>query len=447
MTEKNVLKKSVIAIAVTGMFVTTSLHGDDCIECNISDMYMGDVYQNDSSGSTNENHQMIDRSPTVNTGGNDVSSSVDGRLQQSNNLVDQSGSRQTSTATGGSAFGNTNDQSNFGNSTSNSTSNSGGNILGNDATNNNTFNPTMNDIGGRGGNGGNGFGGEGGLGVGIGSGGEANVSDTGNIGEISNHAAGGEAKQGQIGINAQTQGIDRSGNSSIDRSGNSANANKNAQGQDQNQTSKSNANARQGQGQSSANKNVSGAKQGQSSRNQNDSKASGNKTSFTDKSSTSTSYKNFTIIPAPLPGVPPSVVANGQIVHSVGACGVLQAVVSRNVTGKYFGIVSDSDINLGETDRLVPVTYNGKRVAYWQKVMPNGDIYLLGSQVSTWAVPANISGSRQLGLGGGNYGAQGQATLGSSAAMNQLVVHHEVTTCNAGIIKFQPVEAVTNISE
>lgn len=266
----------------------------------------------------------------------------------------------------------------------------------------------------------------------------------------------------------QGQSNDNSGNSNLRNIGNTKvgdikgidgdiNAsNEQGQGQEQSNTNRVNntndnaSNAAQKQGidrsGNSNNRNAAASNQGQSSKNTNDSVAKGNITSFTDNTKTVNKYKSITIVPPALPGTPPSMVGNGQVVSSISACGPLMAVVSRDVRGMFYGIISDTDVNLGETDRLVPVTHNGERVLYWGRINEDGSISRIGSQVMTWAVPVNVAGARQFGLGGGFEGGHGQVSTGTSSAMNQLVVHHEVVACDAGTIRVEP-SVVTHIAQ
>lgn len=110
----------------------------DCPEgtVNCSLQNMGDEYtsaDNSQSSATQSN-------PSSNSNTSASNVTIDPKVQQSNNAVDQSGNRVTGTATGGAASstGNKTDLSDFGNASSsvgNTSSNSGGNILGNDSSN------------------------------------------------------------------------------------------------------------------------------------------------------------------------------------------------------------------------------------------------------------------------------------------------------------------------
>lgn len=185
------MKRTLLVVALTALF--TPVLADTITNCpegtvNCSTQNMGDEYSsadNSQSSATQSNP-----SSTSNSSASDIT--IDPKIQQSNNAVDQSGNRVTGTATGGAASstGNRNDQSNFGNASSNS----GGNILGNDSSNTNTA-----------------------------KGGSASVGNT-TSGDVT-------------GTNTQSQGIKDSGNSSS--SSTNANVNSIEGAQSQSTTSKS----------------------------------------------------------------------------------------------------------------------------------------------------------------------------------------------------------------
>lgn len=398
-----------------------------------SNQNAGDTATITNSGDTHSSATQLGNSSASNVSGATVSPQFDNKAQTTQTTTGTiSGGNTTSGATGGSATGNWSDNKSgatTGASTSSvgaTSSTSGGNIL--------TSGPST-------ANGGNN------------STGASTATGNGGSG-----GAGGEGGKG--GSAAQQQGIDRSGNSS--------NKNANAQGQGQGQQQSNTGTNSQGQsstnklsngsssssgstsgGNKMSNGSTSGATSGGNSLGQKSSTSNdGSGNSSVDASNRSV-YNNKTIfIPPIIPPTPASQLGVGNIIKETGTCGPLQRITARKVEGTFHGLFFDSKVDQGYTEQLAPyLDANGNEALYKNVPLPTGDGYrIIGHQVTQYTTIVGVSGARNIAIGGGgSSGSWGQGGLGTSSANQQLVTTLQLSLCDMGTVRFQPVLVNTEV--
>lgn len=118
--------------------------------------------------------------------------------------------------------------------------------------------------------------------------------------------------------------------------------------------------------------------------------------------------------------------ALATVVH--GQCGPLMAIQSEEVTGTYLGLFRKHHIALGRTDRIVP--HDGGE--YVSRTYPDGSTRLFGHRAVRTTAVVTISGSRQIGAGGGQTGAgYGQLGVGGGSSMQRVVTQIDLEPCEA----------------
>ena len=140
-----------------------------------------------------------------------------------------------------------------------------------------------------------------------------------------------------------------------------------------------------------------------------------------------------------MPPTPPSTLAIGNIVKETSACGPLQGLVRTPVQGTFEGLLTQTKIDQGHTDEIVPYTdKDGIQSQYLEVPLKDGSGYrVFGHQVTQYTTVLGVSGARNFALGGGNAGgAWGQGGLGSSSANQQLVTNIELLLCEVGTVRF-----------
>lgn len=137
-----------------------------------------------------------------------------------------------------------------------------------------------------------------------------------------------------------------------------------------------------------------------------------------------------TVYQAAMPSAPPIFGPASAAVVSYGQCGPYTAVESEQVDGVYLGLFRKHKINLGRTDRIV--AYNGE--SFKEKRLPDGRWYLEGLRAVRTTAVLNVSGSRQVSLGGGDTGGgYGQAGAGGGSSMQRVVSTIDLEPCVAYI--------------
>lgn len=132
---------------------------------------------------------------------------------------------------------------------------------------------------------------------------------------------------------------------------------------------------------------------------------------------------------AAMPPAPPVFGPSSVATVSYGQCGPYKAVESAQVNGVYLGMIRKHSIPLGRTDRIV--AYNGE--SFKQKQFPDGRWYLEGQKAIRTTTVLNVSGSRQVSLGGYGSNGGGQAGAGGGSSMQQLVSTIDLEPCVAYI--------------
>lgn len=383
--------------------------------CNSSYQNMGDT----TSSADNSHSQATQSNPSSNSNASAAGVTIDPKVQQSGNTVDMSGTTQDtrSQATGGAAIGNqsSNDnRSSVGNTSSASSNNQAG-----IASVGNTSSTSQGGTGGSVGPVTNTA--QGGMGGAGGQGGAASSStgpvNAGNLKDVGNAKA--EQGQGQ----GQQQGIDKSGNSS------NKNANTAVQGQSMDKSGNSaSLSAAKGGNQKQGIKDAGNSQQGQGMQNAID-------TSDHSVHNTQVDARSL-FIPQVAQPVIPSVNPAANITTVTGACGPLFKVNRTVAQGEYLGFFTNEFVALGHDDFKTPyVDSNGVQIMYKAVQMPDGSWQVFGSQPRYFVTVMNMSGSRQLGLGGGGSNmAWGQAAGGGSSAMQRMVTNIQAEDCVAGRI-------------
>lgn len=345
--------------------------------------------QSNNSTASNVSGASITNAPRVQQSGNQV--------DQSGNTVDQSGSRQTATggASSSASHGNENEVTTNAN---NSATNLGGSAI------------------------------NGGM--------DASTKSSAGIGDIGNEQGQGQSQSVTDSGNARNENAvanDQGQSQSVDGSGNSRNSSSNS--------SKVNSSNSQGQGidrsGNSAVNNRTATEQGQGQSTDN-----AINVDASDRSRTSYSSKvdaRSLYIPQVTAPVIPSVNPATSVSIVRGSCEPLFAIDRKVVNGKYVGLIWNSTIDLGHEDYKVDyIDENNYRIKYNAIQMPDGSWDIMGMRAIYFVAPLNVSGSRQLGIGGGSGFDHGQASGGSSSTMQMLVTNIQTEACLVGKIVAPP---------
>ena len=146
-------------------------------------------------------------------------------------------------------------------------------------------------------------------------------------------------------------------------------------------------------------------------------------------------------IPAIVPPTPPSNLAVGGIVQSVSNCGPLVTVVKRGVQGTFVGLTSDSYVDQGSDDELMPYydPETGMPETYKRFPLPGGGWQVFGHQVTQYAAIVGVAGARNIALGGGSSsGGWAQGGGGASSSMQRVVSKIVVRLCHVGDERPEP---------
>jgi hypothetical protein len=151
----------------------------------------------------------------------------------------------------------------------------------------------------------------------------------------------------------------------------------------------------------------------------------GNSTDIT----TNTVYKHIEV-PVLFNPLPPSSIAGSGFVTHVFACGPLLRVDQSAVIGTYVGILSNTEINLGQDMGLAPVLdANGRPVRYEEETYPDGVTRRFGSQAFITTALVQVSGARTISLGWASSSGGGNGGAGSSSAMSRIVTKVIIAPC------------------
>ena len=156
-------------------------------------------------------------------------------------------------------------------------------------------------------------------------------------------------------------------------------------------------------------------------------------------------------IPAVAQPVIPSTNPAAGVTTIVGSCGPMFSINRQAVHGAFVGLTRTKLLEVGHEDFKAPyIDGNGVKIQYEAYQQPDGGWQIMGHQAIYTIAVVNVSGSRQLGLGGGGGSAmnwaQGQA--GGSSAMQRMVTNIHVEPCVAGGITPPPAaRTVTKIKE
>lgn len=131
------------------------------------------------------------------------------------------------------------------------------------------------------------------------------------------------------------------------------------------------------------------------------------------------SSSKTTFLPALVAQTPPSTSQIGNIVKTTTACGPMMKVITTRTEGKFFGIMSDSSVDLGRNDQIVDAD-----VPYIQKKGVDGRMQVFGHQADMVTAILNVSGGRSIGFGGfSSSGGGAQGTGGTSGSMTEMVTN------------------------
>ncbi len=256
-----------------------------------------------------------------------------------------------------------------------------------------------------------------------------------NTGSSWNTVGGSSSGGNTLSNGPSTSSSDNSGNASLSGSGNSSNTNTTGASKS---TSSSGGNTLSNGSTASVGPTTSSSGGNTLASDANNS--GGNSQTMVDAS---TRYQSKTIfIPSVIPGTPPSQLAVGNVIKETSACGPLQQIIRRPVTGTFIGLISTRGIPQGYTDDLAPMTDgNGARIDYRQAPMPGGGYRLFGHQVTMFTTVVGIASSRNIALGGGGTsGSWGQAGMGASSSNQRLVTSIQLRECEIGTLTTTLVE-------
>lgn len=398
------MKNTAPILAITAsLFASPLVLADQCPEgvnnCNMSEQTMGDTASsadNAQTESSNSGTSSADNNASY-TGG------TAGDLQQSDNLVDQHGAKQSAKGGSSTATGNRSDNRSSASNGGNTTGDMRGEVSGSQSMD-------ANDMSNHGRN-------EQGQGQ--------EVSHSGN--SASGVAGSGNSSQGQDAHNAQGQSVAHSGNAS--QSGTNAQGQKgtNKQGQDAHneQGIAKSGNSKQGQsvsGSGNSHNRTGSTSRGASSNTRMDA-------SSHDSYSQKIDARSLYVERATAPVIPNQNPAAGVGVTK-GTCGPLQSVNRQEFKAHYMGMIWNSSLANGTEDFLQPfVDRNGYVIQYKAYETPEGGWAIYGNRPIFFYSAINTSGSRQIGGGGGTGFTRGQASAGSSSAIQRVVINIRMDEC------------------
>lgn len=150
-------------------------------------------------------------------------------------------------------------------------------------------------------------------------------------------------------------------------------------------------------------------------------------------------------IPPVIPPTPASQLAIGSIVKETLACGPLMKKISKKVEGTYFGLVSNAQFEQGHDDSIEPVLDSRGRETYDDVPLdadPRGEgFHRYGSQVVIFTGIVGLAGARNIAIGAGaSSGSWGQAGMGGSGAIQQMVTTVQIIPCDLGVFVTKPAD-------
>lgn len=274
-------------------------------------------------------------------------------------------------------------------------------------------------------------------------------------------AKGGHATQGQGQEQGQTQGITKSGNSSLENVGNAqggkaTSTNSLGQGQSNDHSgNSSNVNTTASLSNSGGNTLSNGSESASSvgdvssaSRSSvgdtsltggnqttalrggdqvsDASNSGGNSTVSVDAADRSTTnYESQDLFLPSIHTAAPALVAGPALAVDRGVCGPRMDKRQERVNGTYVGIMKRSTIDLGVDDELVPAS---EPYRYW--TAPNGATHVFGHQIVTFASVNGVAASRSIGVGGGKTGGDwGQAGVSSGSSVQRTILRVQLQEC------------------
>lgn len=416
------------------------------LNCNTGDnQSQGDVSTVNNNGETHSSSSMLGNSSTSNASGNSFDPSFDNKDQNTNTVSNTNGSDHAQ-ATGGasSSIGNQSDnKATVGNTSSNSggntTTSQGGNVGDTSAS----AGAVSGSVSGSN-SGGNDLTNKQGQGQGQGQGQSQGIAGSGNSDVNSTLISQQGQSQNNSGNSASSSGAAATQSQGIAGSGNSDNKNSASNISQQGQSQSNSGNSRNDVKSSNSLGNSSSTSQGQASSNKNSNVSrSGSDNAIKVDASDRSSYKyedntKYIFIPSIIPATPPSVIATGNIVKETTACGPLQKIEKTQVVGKFFGLMSESDVEQGFTYDLVAwYDDKGQLMNYFEVPLPDGSgVRLIGHQAIIFSTVVGTANARHLALGGGGSGGNwGQGGTGTSATNQQLVTNIQLRHCEIGIMK------------
>lgn len=224
--------------------------------------------------------------------------------------------------------------------------------------------------------------------------------------------------QGQSADNHNNVGQGQSSENNLGQGQSLDNRNNIGQGQSSDNTNRQGQTSSNSQGQSSSNS------QGQSARGGNQTQGAASSVTVTDSSQRNVDARTL-YVPPVIP-VQAATVANAQLIEYAGTCGPMISVKKTPIVGKFFGLLSDSDAQLGDDYEVEPYKdEQGNVVAFTEA---NGRV--MGHKLVLLSTTLNVAGSRGFSLGGGgSNGGWGQGGASGSSAMQRLVTKAIVVPC------------------
>lgn len=143
--------------------------------------------------------------------------------------------------------------------------------------------------------------------------------------------------------------------------------------------------------------------------------------------------------PPVIPASPVQLAAGNLMVTGSG-CGPIVNKTREEVVGTFHGLLGVNHVDLGWDEDIVdavdPAT--GQLGYYARVTLRNGDVQLIGSQVTTTHALIGVGGGRNLSLfGAGSSGGAGQVGAGGNSSMQRVVLRHTVRACDAGTWKLE----------
>lgn len=130
---------------------------------------------------------------------------------------------------------------------------------------------------------------------------------------------------------------------------------------------------------------------------------------------------------APIMTAAPTIIPGAAASVVYGQCGPIMAKETSQVEGVYFGLIRKHRVVLGHNDRIVE--HSG---ALFKETVIDGRLALVGQRAVRTVAVLTVSGSRQLGIGGGNTGGGwGQGGTSGGSSMQQVVQQIDFEPCIA----------------